>query len=86
MAKKKIKPGDGTMASAHEAVSDAALEDEVIPEERSDPKDVVVIPKPLFLKNPETLRVFPATPELLKRKDLITCNKEGTTIEDTRVF
>ena len=39
-----------------------------------------------YLLSPENRRVHDATPALLKRKDLIPCNKEGKKVYDHRIF
>lgn len=38
------------------------------------------------LKNPQTRRVFEATPELMKRKDLLPCDEDGKNVLDHRRF
>ncbi len=38
------------------------------------------------LKNPENRRVFDASPELMKRRDLIPCDKNGIKVHDYRCF
>lgn len=39
-----------------------------------------------FLMSPENKRIHAASPELLRRKDLIPCDKNGKRIYDHRIF
>lgn len=70
------------------------VEDETTPPEADEPQSETVVQGDKYiqelpithLKSPVNSRVFEATPELMRRKDLVPCDEDGKKVYDHRCF